>query len=308
MEIVSLSSPIPQKAKGCSIALGNFDGVHKGHQEIIARTLEIAKKSGTKSAVMTFEPHPVSLFNPNIENFRLTTLSQKAKRLAALGIDFLFAVDFNAEFAAITAEKFIQDILVSKLEVANVIIGYDFIFGHKRGGNGDMLKSMSSKCNYNFTQVDAVGEDGAIFSSTKIRQKLASGDLAQVKLMLGHNHVIAGKIEHGDNRGKSIGFPTINIDSGNILRPKSGVYAVKINIEGDNKSYNGVANIGTKPTFGENSQTLEVHIFDFDKDIYGKNVEIEFIEYIRDERKFDNIEQLQAQIAEDCIKGRGILS
>jgi riboflavin kinase/FMN adenylyltransferase len=308
LEIISLSSPIPKHAQGCSIALGNFDGIHKGHQEIIAQTLKIAKNSGTKSAVMTFEPHPVSIFNPKVENFRLTTLAQKARRLAELGVDFLFAVDFDEEFAATTAEKFIQDILADKLAVSNVIIGYDFIFGHKRGGNGEMLKSMADKCGYAFTQIAAIGQQGEIFSSTKIRQKLQAGDLAQVKFMLGHNYVIAGYVERGENRGKGLGFPTININSGDMLRPKSGVYAVKISLESDSKIFKGVANIGTKPTFGESEQTLEVHIFDFDKDIYGTNVEIEFIEYIRDERKFADIAQLQAQIANDCEKARGILS
>ncbi|MCE3232046.1 MAG: bifunctional riboflavin kinase/FAD synthetase [Rickettsiaceae bacterium] len=308
MQIIKLSANIPSTAKGTSVTLGNFDGIHKGHQAIIKETMDIAKRLNTPAAVMTFEPHPVSVFKPDLPNFRLTTLEQKAALLEEMGIDFLFVVDFNKEFSSLSAKDFIKEILVEKLEAQQIIIGYDFIFGKNRGGNADLLQSLSSKYNYNFTQVEAIGSNDEIFSSTKIRENLKNGNLGKAKTMLGRNYSIAGFVEKGDNRGKDLGFPTINVNTGEMIRPKSGVYAVKARILTDNTVYKAVANIGAKPTFSGQSETLEAHIFDFSNHIYGANVEIEFIEYIRPEQKFANVEQLKAQIQQDCVRAMELLS
>jgi riboflavin kinase/FMN adenylyltransferase len=305
MQVIQNHSNCPPSAKQSVIALGNFDGVHKGHQEIIKLTCEIARAKNLPSAVMTFEPHPVSVFRPEISNFHLTSLEQKIKLIEALGVDFLFVMNFDENFAKITAEDFIKNILCEGLSVKHVVIGYDFIFGHDRGGNAQMLHDLSGSSGYGFTQVDAVGKDDMVFSSTKIRENLRQGNLENVQLMLGRNYEIAGVVIKGENRGKGLGFPTINIDSGELMRPASGVYAVRVKI-GD-AIYNGVANIGTKPTFVGKTEELEVHIFDFDEDVYGRNVEIEFIQYIRAEEKFQSVESLVAQIAKDCIKAREIL-
>jgi riboflavin kinase/FMN adenylyltransferase len=305
MQIITDYKNLADSAKHSIIALGNFDGVHKGHQEIIKYTIALAKKTGKPSAVMTFEPHPVSLFKPEVTNFRLTTLDKKAELLAGLGVDFLFVIDFTREFASITAEDFVSDILMGSLSVKHIVIGYDFIFGNKRGGNAALLKDLAKKYNYKFTQIEAISDNAEIFSSTKIRGLLRNGDLAGAQSMLGRNYSVCGVVEHGDKRGATIGFPTINVNTDGLLLPHTGVYAVKVRLAGD--IYNGVANIGTKPTFDGTKAGLEVHIFDFAKDIYGVNTEIEFIEYIRPEKKFDSVELLKAQIAADCDKARGIL-
>jgi riboflavin kinase/FMN adenylyltransferase len=307
MKIITDYQNCPADAKNSIIALGNFDGVHKGHREIIKFITASAKKNGIPSAVMTFEPHPVSVFKPEVENFRLTTLEQKAELLADLGIDFLFVNNFNHQFAQISAEDFVHNILVDSLQVKHITIGYDFIFGHNRGGNAALLKELSQKYKYQFTQVEAISDNEEVFSSTRIREALSAGDLAKAKSMLGRNYSSYGIVARGDNRGKSLGFPTINVNTGDLLLPHMGVYAVKVKVNSGKKVYSAVANIGTKPTFNGTKTGLEVHIFDFDKDIYGANVEIEFIEYIRAEKKFDSIELLKSQISTDCVKAREIL-
>lgn len=303
MQIINDYSKRPDEAKNIVLALGNFDGVHKGHSQVINTAISIAKANNRPSAVMTFDPHPIELFKPEIQNYKLTSLSQKAKLLENLGVDYLYVINFNSDFANITAENFIQNILLEKLNASHIVTGYDYVFGNKKSGNIQMLKDFASKLGYGFTCVEAVGEE-EIFSSTKIRNALKEADLAKAQAILGRNYAVAGKVVRGDNRGKSIGFPTINIDSGDALRPKSGVYAVKIIIEQDAKIYSGVANIGTKPTFDGTEETLEVHIFDFAQDIYEKNATIEFLQYIRPERKFNNADELVKQIHKDCEVAR----
>lgn len=299
MQIINDYSKKPAHAAKIVIALGNFDGVHKGHVAVVNTAIQIAKSNSLPSAVMTFQPHPIELFKPEIKNYRLTSFTQKAKLIENLGVDYLYIINFNSDFAKITAEDFITNILLEKLDASHVVTGYDYVFGNKKTGDTQMLEKLASKLGYNFTCVEAVGE-GEIFSSTKVRNALKDADLAKAQFILGRNYAVAGRVVRGDNRGKSIGFPTINVDSGDNLRPKSGVYAVKINIEQDCEIYSGVANIGTKPTFDGLEQTLEVHIFDFAKDIYDQNVEIEFLRYIRPERKFSNADELVKQIQKDC--------
>jgi riboflavin kinase/FMN adenylyltransferase len=334
MQIINDYTKRPDEAKKIVIALGNFDGVHKGHIEVINTAIKIAKTNNLSSAVMTFQPHPIELFKPEIKNYRLTSIEQKAKLFENLGVDYLYIINFNIDFASITAEDFIKNILLEKLDASHIVTGYDYVFGNKKAGNTQMLQQLSPILGYGFTCVEAVGANET-FSSTKIRNALKEADLAKAHAILGRNYEVAGKVVRGDNRGKSIGFPTINVDSGDALRPKSGVYAVKITIHqeipsspefskkilgrsdeitlefeksnsgnDDMVSYNGVANIGTKPTFAGIDETLEVHIFDFAQDVYGKNVEIEFLRYIRPERKFANAEELVKQIQKDCAMAK----
>jgi len=306
MQIITDYNNCPEVAKGAVIALGNFDGIHKGHQAIIRKTVQLAKDLNKPSAVMTFEPHPVSLFKPDTDNFRLTTFAKKAELIAALGVDYIFSVDFTRDFSKITAHDFVQNILVNSLKVSHVVIGYDFIFGYKRGGTSRLLQEMAEKYAYGFTQVMAVGRDDNVYSSTKIRSALQDGDLEAAKDMLGHYFCLSGNVIKGEGRGRTIGFPTVNVNCGDLLRPKKGVYAVKLKIENDDKIYDAVANIGVKPTFGGADETVEVHIFDFDRDIYSSNVEIIFIGYIRPEQKFSGVGELVEQINKDCIKAKEI--
>jgi len=286
------------------IALGNFDGVHKGHKVVIDTAINIAKQQGKPSAVMTFEPHPISLFKPEVKNYRLTSLRQKAEMLESLGIDYLYVINFDREFSKITAVKFIEGVLLNNIKASHVVTGHDYIFGHKKGGDTQMLQEYADKLGYGYTCVDAVGGE-EIYSSTQVRNALKDAKLGKVVEVLGRNYVVDGIVVRGDNRGKSIGFPTINVDSGEHVRPCSGVYAVKVRIENDASVLDGVANIGVKPTFDGTQQTMEVHIFDFSQDIYGKNVSVEFLRYIRAERKFQNADELVQQIEKDCIAARG---
>lgn len=306
MQIIGDYKKCPENAKGSVIALGNFDGFHRGHQAIINRTIKIASDSGRPSAVMSFEPHPVSFFKPDSEKFRLTDAKKKAALLKKAGIDLLFLPEFNKEFAAIEAKDFIREILIKHLKVSHIVTGYDFIFGRKRSGNAAMLHEMAEKYGYGYTEVSPVGDE-EVFSSTSIRKYLRSNNLQQAAHILGRNYTISGIVERGDNRGKSLGFPTINVNCGSFLSPAKGVYAVKVKIADDNKIYNAVANIGNKPTFDGVKEEIEVHIFDFDKDIYSSEVEVEFISYIRDEKKFNGAEDLINQIKQDCLTAREIL-
>lgn len=304
MQIINDYNKRPDTAKGSVIALGNFDGVHKGHVELINTAVKIAKDNNRPSAVMTFEPHPINVFKPEIANYRLTSKEQKASLLEDLGIDYLYAVNFTKEFASITAKEFIEVILLEKLCSTHIVTGDDFIFGHNKGGDADMLEKYSKTHGFGYSKIEAVG-DSDRFSSTRARKALKSGDLNEVSSILDRNYTLSGIIVKGENRGKSIGFPTINIDMGEYLRPKQGVYAVRATIQGDGRTFRGVANLGVKPTFNGSEEILEVHIFDFDSDVYGKTVQIEFLSYIREERKFKDAEELVVQIKKDCIAAKG---
>lgn len=303
MQIINDYNKRPDAANRSVIALGNFDGVHKGHAKLINTTVNIARENNIPSAVMTFEPHPINVFKPEIKNYRLTDKKQKASLLEGLGIDYLYAVNFNKEFAAITAEDFIEKILLEKLQASHIVTGYDFIFGHNKGGNADMLERYSKTHGFGYTKVAAVGDEQR-FSSTRVRSALKNGDLKEVSSILGKNYKLSGVVVKGENRGKSMGFPTINVDMGEYLRPKRGVYAVRVIIGGENEILRGVANLGVKPTFNGSEEVLEVHIFDFDRDVYGKTAEIEFLSYIREERKFQDASELVVQIKQDCIDAK----
>jgi riboflavin kinase/FMN adenylyltransferase len=307
MQIIYDYLNCPKEAAASVVTLGNFDGIHKGHKAIISEAGKIARAIGAPLSVMTFEPHPISVFRPGADNFRLTNLEQKTKLLQQLGSDFLFVVNFDLNFSKITADLFIKDILAKSLKVRHIVIGYDFIFGFNKEGNATLLDAYKDEFNYGFTQIQAVGDE-EIYSSTKIRKNLTNGQLQNAAHMLDRNYSVSGRVIKGDNRGHAIGFPTINLDTGFFLRPKDGVYAVKVRIDDDNNKLNAVANIGTKPTFSGKKQELEVHIFDFNQNIYGHNVEVEFIQYIRNEIKFTNVDNLVAQIKEDCKIAYNILN
>ena len=303
MQIIDNYDEVAENAKASVIALGNFDGVHKGHLGLIKQAVEIASRKDCPSAVMTFEPHPINVFKPEIKNYRLTDKDLKANLLEDLGIDFLYRIDFNKEFASITAKEFIEDILLNKLCASHIVTGYDYIFGHNKGGDTAMLEEYSKKLGFGYTKVEAIGDD-ARYSSTRVRNALKEANLSEAVAILGRNFKISGEVVKGDNRGKSIGFPTINIDMGEYIHPKCGVYAVSVLINGDSKAYQGVANLGVKPTFDGIEEVLEVHIFDFDKDVYGQQAEIEFLQYVREERKFESADELVEQIKQDCVTAK----
>jgi riboflavin kinase/FMN adenylyltransferase len=306
MQIIRHYEDCPESAKGCVIALGNFDGIHKGHQEIIKQAINISKESNSNSAIMTFEPHPKSFFQNSDTKIRLTPFYDKGKLLENFGIDILFAMHFDKKFSQITADNFVDDILVDTLKVKTIIIGHDFIFGYKRQGNAELLKEKADLLGFNLIQIDAISKGGNIYSSTKIREFLKDGEVEKANNWLGRPHFITGKIEAGEQRGRTLGYPTANIYLKDQLRIRFGVYQVTIQIEGSNEQLPAIANIGCKPMFDDNRDILEVFIFDFDRDIYDKKVKVEFLKFIRDEEKFDSIDELTTQITLDCSKVKSL--
>ena len=297
---------IPTPWKGGAVALGNFDGVHKGHQALLARTAEHAKALDAQLLVLTFEPHPRRFFVPDTGPFRLTMLPAKLRLLAQYGVQAVLAQHFDTAFAALSADAFVGEVLLRGMGARHVVCGYDFTFGARRGGNVEMLREMGAKKGFGVTVLDPVMREGEIYSSTSIREALRAGWPSEAAELLGHAWEIEGVVEQGDQRGRTIGFPTANVALGEHLRPRFGVYAVRALI--DSSWRNGVANLGRRPTIGKLQENFEVHVFDFDGDLYGQTLRVALIDFIRPEMKFSGLEQLKAQIAADGQAARAILS
>jgi len=310
MRIYRHFETLPQEARGAAIAVGNFDGVHLGHQGVIGEAGRIARAANRPWAVLTFEPHPRRVFKPDLEPFRLTPFRAKARALEGLGVDAMIVQRFNRDFSQRPAEDFVTQVLVEGFGARHVVAGYDFVFGHNRGGNCEMLLAMGQKLGFGFTAVSAIeGPDGQVYSSTRVRQCLAGGDVAGAAAVLGRPFEIEGRVAHGDKRGRQIGFPTVNLHLGSMVRPALGVYAVRVGLLHDREArwIDGVANVGKRPTFGGEDVVLEAHLFDFTGDLYGKRVTVQLLQYIRAEKKFDGLAALRAQIAADGDAARGIL-
>ena len=308
MRIFRHYEELPALVRGGVVALGNFDGVHLGHQAVIGKALELARKLGAPAGVMTFEPHPRSVFTPDQSPFRLTPFRIKARLIEALSVDFLLMQHFDKAFAAHTADQFIEEVLIRGLGVRAVVVGYDFCFGKGRAGSVDMLRGRPE---FETVSVDAQsGPDGQTYSSNLIRQSLLDGKPDVAARILGRPWEIEGRVETGDQRGRTIGFPTANLHLADYMRPAIGVYAVRAGIDqgSDTVWHDGVANLGRRPTFDKQDVILEAHLFDFDGDLYGRHLRVALAGYIRAERKFDGLPALKAQIAKDCDTARAILS
>jgi riboflavin kinase/FMN adenylyltransferase len=297
---------IPAPWKGGAVALGNFDGVHKGHQALLARTAEHAKALSAPLLVLTFEPHPRRFFVPDTGPFRLTMLPAKLRLLEQYGVQAVLAQHFDTAFAALSADAFVDEVLRAGMDARHVVCGYDFTFGARRGGNVEMLRDMGAKKGFGVTVLDPVMREGEIFSSTSIREALRAGWPSEAAELLGHAWEIEGVVEQGDKRGRTIGFPTANVALGEHLRPRFGVYAVRAMIDGT--WLNGVANLGRRPTIGKLQENFEVHLFDFTGDLYGKSLRVALVDFIRPEMKFSGLDQLKSQIAADGQAARAILS
>jgi len=309
MRLFRHHAPLPADATGAVLALGNFDGVHRGHQTVIAAAGVLARTLGAPHGVLTFEPHPRQLFRPDDAPFRLTPLRVKTRELEALGADLLFSLHFDAEFAARTAENFVDDILVGALAVRHVVVGYDFVFGRGRAGTVEFLKDMGMRRGFGVDVVAPVDDGGAdVISSTRIREHLVAGRPADAARLLGRAWEIDGRVEHGAARGRTIGFPTANVMLADYLRPAAGVYAVRVGLERgvETEWHDGVANIGTRPTVGGTDLRLEAHLFDFSGDLYGSHVRVALLDFLRPERKFANFDELKQQIAADAIEARAL--
>ena len=292
----------------CVATIGNFDGVHLGHQAVFEKLLEEGRELQIPATVITFEPQPLEYFAPDKAPARLTRLREKLQAIEATGIEQVLLLEFGRRLAAMSAEEFVQHILVDGLGVKHLYVGDDFRFGKGRSGNVDLLRKMGAEAGFTVDFLPTVALDGERISSTRIRNALAEGDMETANACLGRNYRICGRISHGDKRGRTIGFPTANVDLHRKVSPLQGVFAVQVfGVDGED-ALPGVANIGTRPTVeGDTRYLLEVHLFDFAREIYGAHVEVEFVERIREEKKFDSFEQLRRQIEHDAYEARHIL-
>jgi riboflavin kinase / FMN adenylyltransferase len=298
-------------ARGAVVAAGNFDGVHLGHQAVLAEAKALAKALGAPFAVLTFEPHPRVVFQPGLPPFRLTPFRAKSLVLESLGVDLLFTLHFDLAFAQKTAEEFVAEVLVAGLGARAVVVGYDFVFGNKRRGTPDLLTAEGGRHGFAVKIVAPVAAAGGIaYSSTQIREHLVAGRPREAAALLGRPWEIDGRVDVGDKLGRTIGFPTANIDLADYLRPAPGVYAVRAGIEEGGKTdwHDGAANLGWRPTVGGKDLRLETHLFDFSGDLYGKHLRVALIERLRPEQRFAGLDALKAQIALDCQKAREILA
>jgi riboflavin kinase/FMN adenylyltransferase len=319
MRIFRHFDDVPAAFRGAVVAIGNFDGVHRGHRALIAQAKAVAEARRCPLAVLTFEPHPHEYFRSHrqepaqsTECFRLTPLRTKARLLADLGVDALFALTFDADIARRSPQDFALNVLVEGLSASGVVVGRDFEFGQKRIGNLETLKQLGSALDFSVTAFDTVRAAGdEKISSTLIRQLLKDARPEDAARLLGHPWIIEARVEHGDARGRTMGFPTANMHLHHCLAPSYGVYAVRVTIlEGDQaiSCHDGVANFGIRPMYQVNTPLLETHLFDFDGDLYGKYLSVELIQYIRPEARFSSLEALIAQIAADADTARQILA
>ena len=294
--------------------MGNFDGLHRGHAVLIGRARDLARNAGRPAAVLTFEPHPRSVFSPTTEPFRLTPFRVKERELARLGIDLLFVQHFDLAFSKKSAEEFIAEIIVGAIGASHVVVGWDCTFGNRRRGTPDLLQAGALQHGFEVTVIEPIrGEDATVYSSTHIRELLKAGKPREAAALLGRFWEIDGRVSIGDKRGRTIGFPTANLGLDDYLHPAFGVYAVRVCGDGADdplagRSVDGVANIGLRPTVGGLVPRLEAHLFDVDVDLYGRHLRVALVEFIRPEQKFAGLDALKAQIAEDAAKARAILA
>ncbi len=293
------------------VTIGTFDGVHLGHQKVIRRLQEIARKHGGETVIFTFKTHPRLVTAPDETNLRLlTTLEEKSRLFEKYGIDHLVIYPFDKKFAEMTYAEFVEKILVNEMKTYCLVVGYDHKFGKNREGGFDYLQKCASKFNFNIEKLDALIVEEESVSSTKIRQALQNGEIDKANHYLGYYFTLHGTVIDGKRLGRKLGFPTANIEASDKHKiiPGYGVYAVKISI--NSKDFLGMLNIGSRPTFNKNAdnRSIEANIFDFEGDIYGHEITLEFVDKIRDERKFSGVEQLVAQLYKDKVTALQILS
>jgi riboflavin kinase / FMN adenylyltransferase len=306
MEIIRVREKIYQNFNRPSVALGNFDGVHLGHQAIISKTVEAAHRKGRYAVVYTFDPHPRLVLNKVQDVPRITTPGERADLLEYLGIDVLILAEFTLDFAAQTPEDFVQNVLVEELDARNVFIGENYRFGKARAGTPTTLKKMGPELGFVVHVVPPVTVGGGVVSSSRIRGHLLNGEIREANILLGREFIIEGRVIHGHHRGKGLGFPTANLKPEVKLHPHEGVYAVYCRV--GEEIYRGVMNIGYNPTFKDRRVSYEVHILDFNRDIYGQMIRVYLVERLRPEMAFSDVEALKVQIAKDVELSRQITS
>jgi riboflavin kinase/FMN adenylyltransferase len=305
MDVITGWRDVPAQAKGAVLAIGNFDGVHRGHQAVLGRARELAKETGKRSGAVVFEPHPREYFAPDQPFFRLTPLPVKLELLEALGLDETFVIDFGPELANLSAEEFAEDVITKGLGASRVVVGYDFTYGKGRTGTPAQLKALGDKLGFGVDIVEPIANDGEVFSSSQVREHLRKGEMEKAAEQLGYRWRVRGTVERGAGRGKGLGFPTVNLPLAPGQDIAHGIYAMRVEHKG--KRYHGAGYVGPRPTFGGGQPVIEVYLLNFDGDLYGEEIEVEFVTHLRADATFANGEELAAQMRDDCRKAQALL-
>jgi riboflavin kinase/FMN adenylyltransferase len=291
------------------VALGNFDGVHLGHRAILKAAIDRARAASGTAFALTFDPLPAKVLAPARAPRLILAPEDKLELLRASGIDGVVVIAFTPALSQLTPAEFVRDYLLGKIRAREVVVGHSVSFGHARAGNAEVMTELGRRMGFETIVVGPVTIDGAVVSSTRMRELIASGEMRTVARLLGRSHFLSGTVVHGRERGRTIGFPTANLDSATECLPPDGVYATRVILpDGAFAAFASITNIGMRPTFAEPARTIEAHIFDFDRDIYGARIQLEIVERIRGERKFDSGQALAAQIAEDLKRAKEILA
>jgi len=285
------------------VTVGNFDGVHRGHRHLLERVALRAKDKGLRSVVLSFYPHPLKILSPAQAPCELTSIQERASLILEQGVEQIVFIRFDRRFSKLSAEEFIREILWSRLKCRHLVVGYDWRFGYKREGEIELAKEMGKEMGFEVEEIEPFRINGHVVSSTLIRRLLHMGRLEEASLYLGRNYVIRRKVVSGDRRGSSLGFPTANLQNTENLCLKEGVYAVKVD-----DSFIGVANYGTRPTFGGGKRVLEVHLLDFEGDLREREIRVEFLKFLREEKRFSSPEELKKQIAQDILAVRNLIT
>ncbi|OAT48480.1 riboflavin kinase/FMN adenylyltransferase [Proteus hauseri ATCC 700826] len=307
MELIRGIQNIRSQHNGCVLTIGNFDGVHRGHQALLKHLKQEASQRGLPTVVMTFEPQPLEFFLPEKAPARLTRLRDKIKYLAECGIDYLLCIKFDKQFAAQTPEEFVSSLLVKKLGVQFLAIGDDFRFGKNREGDFHFLQQAGDKYGFEVANTESYCDQGLRISSTAVREALLNDDLALAESLLGHPYSVCGRVVHGNELGRTIGFPTANIPMKRLVAPVKGVYAVDVYLSGHQSPLAGVANIGSRPTVKGKGVQLEVHLIDVNMDLYGRRIDVVLRKKLRNEQRFASLDALKQQIADDVATARDFL-
>ncbi len=307
MERLTSDRPVPDPLRGGVVALGNFDGFHRGHQEVVARARERARAEGRPLIVATFDPHPVRFFHPDAPPFRLTTLDQRERLFAAAGADAMLVFRFDAALAAVGPDEFVAEWLVARAGAAAIVTGQDFTFAKGRAGSVAVLAAIAARHGVAAEAVAAVVDAGGPVSSSRIRDALVAGDCETATRLLTRPFAIEGVVQHGDKLGRTLGFPTANLQLGDYLRPAYGVYAVRGHLPGG-RIVDGAANMGVRPQFTPPKELLEPHFFDYADDLYDRIIAVDLVAFLRPEWTFDGLDALKAQIAADCAEAAGRLA
>ena len=307
MERLDGGSAVPAALRGGIVALGNFDGFHLGHQAVVGQAIARARAEGRPALVATFDPHPMRFFRPQSDWFRLTTLEQREELVLAAGADAMLVFGFDAALAGLSAEAFVTERLIGRIGVGGVVTGEDFTFGKGRSGSVAHLTDLGRAHGFSVDTVAPVTLDGEVVSSSRIRALLHAGKPSGAARLLTRPFTVRGIVEHGDKRGRELGYPTANLSLMNYVRPAYGIYAVRGRLP-DGRVMDGAASLGIRPTFDPPKELLEPYFFDFSGDLYGQVIDIELIEFLRPEAKFDDLDALTAQMAADCDRARILLA